>query len=226
MAWLQRFSLVMSSSITTLREKFEDPERMLHQLIVDMDEELETVRRSVAMAIADEIQLRKRAEKARQEVDAWIARASGALKRGDETTAQAAVEQKILAEERAASLEEEHQKQKVQTAKLQSSVRELEDQIRQAQQKRTLLLARYARANSSQRINEAMNRTGTRSAFAQFRRLEDRVDRAEAMGEAYERLEGRDPDAAELEQKLAAAERKSQAQSELEELKRRVAEEA
>ena len=51
MNWINNFSLVMRSSITTLREKFEDPERMLHQLIVDMDEELESVRESVAEAI-------------------------------------------------------------------------------------------------------------------------------------------------------------------------------
>lgn len=224
MAWLERFSLVMSSSITTLREKFEDPERMLHQLIVDMDDELETVRRSVAMAIADEIQLRKRAEKAQQEVDAWLSRAEAALKRGDETTAQAALEQKILAEQRATTLKDEHEKQKSQTAKLQGSVRDLEEQSRQAQQKRTLLLARFARANSAQRINDVLHRGGNSSALAQFRRLEDRVDRAEAVTEAYERLEGRDPDAEELERTLAVAERKAQAQGEFEELKRRVAE--
>jgi len=50
-------TLVMRSSITALREKLEDPERMLHQLILDMDEELCKVRSSVAEAIADEVQM-------------------------------------------------------------------------------------------------------------------------------------------------------------------------
>ena len=59
MKWLDSFTFVMKSSITTLREKIEDPERMLHQLICDMEEELVTVRESVAAAIADEIQLSK-----------------------------------------------------------------------------------------------------------------------------------------------------------------------
>ena len=44
MKWLENFTLVMRSSVTTLRDKIEDPERMLHQLIVDMEEELESVR--------------------------------------------------------------------------------------------------------------------------------------------------------------------------------------
>ena len=73
MKWLENFTLVMRSSITTLREKVEDPERMLHQLIVDMEEELEAVRAGVAEAIADEIQLGKRAQQAREESDQWLA---------------------------------------------------------------------------------------------------------------------------------------------------------
>ncbi len=65
MSWLNQFTLVMRSSITSLRESVENPERMLHQLIVDMEEELDRVRRSVAEAVADEIQMRKRAERER-----------------------------------------------------------------------------------------------------------------------------------------------------------------
>ena len=67
-----------------------------------------------------------------------------------------------------------------------------------------------------------MDRTTSHSAFAQFSRLEQRVERAEAMSDAYDRLEGRDPDAAELDRKFAAAERKQKVQDEFEELKRRV----
>ena len=72
MGWLTQFSLVMRSNITTIREKFEDPERMLHQLLIDMEEELEKVRNSVAGAIADEIQLGKKVEQARSEAERWF----------------------------------------------------------------------------------------------------------------------------------------------------------
>ena len=59
MSWLEQFTLVMRSNMTLLRERFEDPERMLHQLLIDMEEELENVRAGVAEALADEIQLRQ-----------------------------------------------------------------------------------------------------------------------------------------------------------------------
>ncbi len=61
MQWLDTFSLVIRSSITTLREKVQDPERMLHQLIVDMEEEMERVRESVAGALARDARRPRRA---------------------------------------------------------------------------------------------------------------------------------------------------------------------
>ena len=224
MAWLERFTLVMRSSWTTLRETVEDPERMLHQLIIDMEEELEAVRRSVAEAIADEIQLRRRWERERDEAEQWSERAASALKRRDEPAAKSALEQKVLAEQRAETLQEEHRKQQEQTRKLQDSVGDLEDKIRQARQKRTLLLARLTRAESSQRINRALDRAESRSAFAEFSRLEQRVDRAEALSEAYDRMEGRDPEAEELDRRFRDAERRDRVEQELEDLKRRMSE--
>ena len=223
MKWLENFTLVMRSSVTTLREKIEDPERMLHQLIVDMEEELEAVRESVAEAIADEIQLGKRVQKAREESDQWLERATTALKRNDEEASKQALDQKVFADERADTLQEEYQKQQEQTAKLQASLRDLEDKIRQARQKRTLLLARMTRANSTRRINQAMDRAENRSAFAQFSRLEDRVERSEAMCEAYDRLEGRDPEAEELKRQFDELDRREKVRNEFEELKQRIA---
>ena len=125
-----------------------------------------------------------------------------------------------------ASLEREYARQKEQTAKLHRAVRDLEDKIRQASQKRTLLLARLAGAESTRRVNQALTRaagaTNDRSAFAQFSRLEQRVEREEALGEAYARLDGRDPAGDELERQFEQAERKERLGRELEELKRKL----
>lgn len=222
MKWLDRFTLVMKSSVTTLREKIEDPERMLHQLICDMEEELEAVRSSVAAAIADEIQLGKQVERAREEADKWTERAEAGMKREDEAAARSALDQKLRSEERIGTLQDSYDKQQKQVGKLQKSYRDLEDKIRQARHKRTLLVARLTRADSARKINQALDRAEGTSAFAEFSRLERRVDRAEAMSEAYDRLEGRDPDAEELAERFEADERKERLQREFDDLKRRV----
>jgi|GEM_PF-2679105 phage shock protein A len=83
--------------------------------------------------------------------------------------------------------------------------------------------ARLARAESTDRINRALDRSSGQSAFAEFSRLERRVDRAEALSEAADRLDGRDPDADELAAKFAAEEHRTRLEDELDALRQRVA---
>jgi phage shock protein A len=163
MSWLERFTLVMRSNMTVLCERFEDPERMLHQLLIDMEQELEAVRHSVAEALADEIQLRKQVDTARKDAELWLTRAKSAIDRNDETSAQAALEQKLKSAERADELTKEYELQQQQTHKLRASVHNLEDKIRQARQRRTLLLARITRADSQRKINAALDSADGRS---------------------------------------------------------------
>jgi phage shock protein A len=222
MSWLKRFSLVISTNVNTLIERFEDPERVLNQLILDMEEELERVRASTAAVIADEIQLGKRVAQAREEARQWDERAGKALKRNDEATARSALEQKVLAEQRADALDAQYRRQQTEAAKVQAAVRDLEEKIRQAGHRRSLLLARLTRADSSRSIDQVMRQVEGSSALAQFNRLEKRVERAEAMEEAYGRMEGRDPKAEELDRKFADQERQDRLQKEFDELKRRL----
>lgn len=226
MTILDTFSLMMRSNITVLCEKFNDPEKTLNQLIFDMEEELDRARHRVAGAIADEIQLGKQVERHRNEAKTWLDRATQAIGRNNEDQAKQALEQKLRAEKRANDLSAEHRKQKLQVDQLQDAIRDLEDKIRQARQKHTLLLARFARAESQQNINQALSKTTGKSAFAQFQRFEARVDRAEAMNHAYERLDGTDPDAVELEREFEAREREDQLNRELEALKYRIDDES
>jgi phage shock protein A len=222
MSWLKQFSLVISTNVSALIERFEDPERVLNQLILDMEEELERVRASTAAVIADEIQLGKRVAQAREEAKQWDERAGKAIKRKDEATARSALEQKLLAEQRADSLDAQYRRQQTETAKVQDAVRDLEEKIRQAGHRRSLLLARLTRADSARSVDQVMRQVDGSSALAQFHRLEKRVERAEAMEAAYDRMEGRDPKAEDLDRKFAEQERQERLQTELDELKRRL----
>ena len=210
MKWLTQFSLVMRSSMTSLREKIEDPEQMLHQLIIDMEEELDRVRSSVAMAVADEIQIRNRSEREAAEAVKWMDRAAIAMNRNDETSARAALNQKLSADERAQRYASDYARQRGEVEKLQDAVRDLEGKILQARHKKTLLMARIVRAESSQRINAAMERSTSQSALAQFGRLEARVDREEALAEAWDRLDGVDVEADSLKRRFEQQEREEQ----------------
>ena len=222
MSWLEQFTLVMRSNMTLLRERFEDPERMLHQLLIDMEEELENVRAGVAEALADEIQLRQQVDAARKQAEQWLVRAKSAIERKDNIAAEAALDQKLRAAERADDLTKEYERQQQETRKLRDSVQGLEEKIRQARQRRSLLLARMTRAKSTRQINSALSKAEGRSAFAEFHRLESKVSREAALAEAYDRMDGRDPDAEELERQFAQLQRSEQLQRELSVLRQEV----
>jgi len=226
MGWLKSFKMIIESNVTTLRERFEDPERVLHHLLLEMEDELDAVRRNVAEAIADEKQLRKKVETAEEDVERWEGRAEAALREKQEDFAKRALEQKILATERVAALSVEHAKQAAETDKLKAAVRELEDKIRQARHKKTLLLARLVRADSTKRINAALQRTRSTSAFSDFGKLEQRVERAEALCEAWDDLDENQLAAGDLEREFEDKERAHRLQKELKELRRRLDSEA
>lgn len=219
MAWISNFSLVMRSSLTALKEKVEDPERMLHQLIIDMEEELDRIRGSVAEAVADEIQMKKRTARERDTAALWKTRAEEAIGRSDDVKARAALEQKARSEELASRYATDHASQARDVEKLRRSVDDLEEKVRQARQKKTLLSAKIARAESTQRINQSMQKSTGRSAFAAFQKLEDKVDREEALTQAWDRMQGRDPDAEELAAQFERNERNDRVTAELEALK-------
>jgi phage shock protein A len=140
----------------------------LHQLIIDMEEELATAKRSVAEAIADEIMMRKTVEREAGEVELWGQRAEAAMKRGDEASARSALQQRLTASKRVEQYTKEHDIQASEVLKLQDSIRTLQDKIRQAKQKKTLLTARLARASSTNKINAVIDRVDSQSAFSQF----------------------------------------------------------
>lgn len=226
MKWIDTFAFVMRSSLTTFRARVEDPERLLHQLVIDMEEDLLRVRENVASAIADELQLERELKRAREETQRWMDRARSALECDREEDSKAALERKLVCERREKSLDDECARQRKQTADLQRSVRDLEDKIRQARQKKTILLARMVRAESERRIKRSLRRADSRSAVAQFERLESRVDRAEDMVRAYDRLDGEESAAGSLAEKFQAEEERRKLESEFEELKKRVDPEA
>ena len=65
MSLLDRVSTLLRANLNDLVEKAEDPERMLKQIVLDMENQLLQVKTQVAIAIADEHLLDEEANRAR-----------------------------------------------------------------------------------------------------------------------------------------------------------------
>jgi phage shock protein A len=68
---------------------------------------------------------------------------------------------------------------KQETDRLKNSLRDLNDNIEEANRKKTLLLARQRRAEAQKRISETMSSMSDKSAFDAFARMEEKIEQNE-----------------------------------------------
>lgn len=198
MSLMERVSALIRANLNDLVEKAEDPEKMLRQVIVDMENQLIQVKTQVAVAIADEHLLdRKRKDNSEQRTD-WMRKAELAVDKRDDELARLALERSESYRIAGESLEEQMNEQRTQTETLRTSFRKLDQKLREAREKCDLLIAQNRRARMLQRVAEA--KAGDSSvAFDRARRKvqEDelvattRVEIA-AVDERFEEIERND----------------------------------
>ena len=223
MGIFDRFKTVVSSNINDLISKAENPEKMLNQLLLDMNEQMIESKKSVAMAIADEKKLeRDTAENKRQSED-WEKKAMLAVRSNRDDLAKEALLRKQEYEGYYTQLLTQWQAQKDSVDKLKVSLRELQNKIDEAARKKNILIARAKRAEAQDQINKTMSSiSGNKSAFDTFDRMSKKVDELEARTEATKELDDATSGAT-LEKQFAQLESSGAGtDSMLEELKRKM----
>jgi phage shock protein A len=190
MSIFSRLKTLISSNVNDAISKAEKPEKMLNQLIIEMQEQLLESKRAVALAIADEKKLER--ELANQEAQAqdWEKKAMLAVKAGKDDLAKEALLRKQEYDNAVAEYRKQWEAQKLSVEKLKDSLRELQNKIEEAQRKKNLLVARAKRAEAQQKIQSTIsNINGNRSAFDAFDRMSQKVDQMEAQADAAQELE-------------------------------------
>jgi len=190
MGIFSRLKTLISSNVNDMISKAEKPEKMLNQLIIDMQGQLVESKRSVALAIADEKKLER--ELANQEAQAkdWEKKAMLAVKAGKDDLAKEALIRKQEYDNAYAEYRKQWEVQKVAVERLKESLKDLQNKIEEAQRKKNLLIARAKRAEAQQKIQSTISSVSTnRSAFDAFDRMAQKVDQMEAQADAYQELE-------------------------------------
>ena len=75
MALLERVSTLVRANLNDLIDKAEDPEKMIKQVILDMQNQLLQVKTQVAIAIADQHLLEKKEKENEDKVAEWMRKA-------------------------------------------------------------------------------------------------------------------------------------------------------
>ena len=179
MGIFDRFSRVVRSNINDLISSAEDPEKMLNQLIADMNGQLVKAKQQVAAAIADERRLKDQAETEARLSGDWEQRAILAVNEGRDDLAKQALLRQSEHGEHARTLATTWDAHRTETEKLKAQLRELADKIEEAKRKKNLLLARQRRAEAQKRIAQTMSSISEKSAFEAFARMEEKIDNNE-----------------------------------------------
>jgi len=188
MGILDRIRTVLKANINALISKAEDPEKMLNQLIMDMNEQLLEAKKQVAMAIADEKKLERQALENKSQGDDWEKKAMLAVKAGKDDLAKEALVRRQEYDGYAASFQKEFDSQHAAVEQLKDALRQLQAKIEEASRKKNLLVARAKRAEAQKQIQQTMGSLSANSSFDTFDRMAQKVDQVEAEAEAMKEL--------------------------------------
>jgi phage shock protein A len=189
MGIFENLGRLFKSNINDLIAKAENPEKILNQVLLEMNEQLVEAKKAVAVALADEKKLERSMNENMAQAKEWESKAILALKSNREDLAKEALLKKQAFEKDALSYKHQYDAQHENVEKLKGMLRQLQDKIEEAERKKNLLIARQKRAEAQQQIAKTMGKLGNSSAFAAFERMEKKVDQIEAMASAQAELE-------------------------------------
>jgi phage shock protein A len=188
MGIFSRLAQLIKSNLNDLISRSEDPEKMLNQVVLDMNQQLVEAKKQVAVSIADEKRLAKQYELEAQNAQEWEKRAMMALRAGNEELAKEGLARKREHETLAATYQEQWTKQKAAVDQLKKALRLLNDKIEEARRKKNVLVARKKRAEAQKAIQDTMSGLRDQSAFETFDRMAQKIDQLEAEAEAQGEL--------------------------------------
>jgi len=207
MGIFSKLRTLIDSNINDLISQAEKPEKMLNQLIIEMNEQLIESKKAVAMAIADEKKLEREKNNLFAQAQDWERKAMLAVNNDKDDLAKEALLRKQDYDNNAAEYQRQWESQKISVEQLKEGLRELQSKIDEAQRKKNLLIARAKRAEAQQKIQDSIsNISGNKSAFEAFDRMAAKVNQMEAMADATKELEDISKNAA-LDKRFAELEK-------------------
>ncbi|MGL5061992.1 MAG: PspA/IM30 family protein [Microcoleus sp.] len=192
MGLFDRLWRIIKANINSLVGAAEDPEKILEQATIDMQEDLVQLRQAVAGAIASQKRTERQYSQAESTAAEWYQRAQLALQKGEEKLAREALTRKKSYQETATAMKVQLEQQNVVVTQLKENMRALEGKISQAKAKKDMYIARARSAKASERLQEMMGNLNTGSALNAFERMEEKVMQLEARSEAMAELGSND----------------------------------
>ena len=216
----QRINDVMTANINDLIDRVEDPERMVKQIIREMETHIQAAKEGVLDAMTSEKKLSKEVEHHRHQSEEWRQQAESALRAGNESLSRSALGRKKEHDHILATLEPSWETAKNTSERLKAQLRGLEAKLAEARRRRSTLAARQHAAEAGYQMDQTLAhfQEGL-DAHRKLDRMEERVSDIEARAEAMAEL---NDDASRLERDLHEMTIEQEVQDEFEALKQQI----
>jgi phage shock protein A len=216
MSLLDRVSTLLRANLNDLVEKAEDPERLLKQIVLDMENQLLQVKTQVAIAIADQHLLEKKRADHASEAAEWRRKAELAVQKGHDDLARQAIERALSQDQLVKGFAEQAEDQKHEADNLRQALRKLEQKLSETRAHCEMLVAEHRRARVVGRAAQARQVVGTDQARA-IGRMKSKVQLKSAESAAASEVLAPET----LEDRFKALENEDKVELVLNEIKRR-----
>jgi phage shock protein A len=217
MALLERVSTLIRANLNDLVDKAEDPEKMIKQVILDMQNQLIQVKTQVAIALADQHLLEKKLKETDDLEKDWIRRAELAVDKKQDDLAKAAIERSLSYRQLTENYGQQVADQKIEVENLKSALQKLEQKLSEAQAKADVLVAQHRRSRVLGKARDAQMAATNSANSGTFDRMKRKVSHEEAVAQAKGEIAGEDS----ISDKLVALEKEDKINQLLVEMKER-----
>ena len=190
MAIFQRIGDVLKANINDLIDRAENPEKMVKQIIIDMEEQLAGATQALGQAMASEKQAERQLQQAKNSSKEWENKAKMALQSGNEPLARRALESKVAVDNSLIQFQATYDSISQQTAQMRDNVQVLRSKLDEARARQNLLIARAKMADAQKNIATSVSSVSSTSAFSKLDKMERKIEEKEAQAAAFTELAG------------------------------------
>jgi len=184
MGLMERVSTLIRANLNDLIDRAEEPEKLLKQILLDMQNQLLQVKTQLAISVADQHMLEKKQKENQEKMAEWMRKAELAVDKKHDDLARGALERYQGCSRLEEGFTEQIEGHRAQVETLKKALHSLEQKITEAKSRADILATRHRRARAASNANRAERAIHEGSASQAFDRMRNKVDRAEAIGDA------------------------------------------
>ncbi len=189
MGILARVKRLLSANVNDLLDRAEDPEKIIWQIVRDMDDDVKEARKEVAFAMVNLKMLNKKAEQNEEESVKWQKNAELGIKMGNEGMSKEALKQRIHYSRAQKMYRDEAEKQNESLEDLLPCLRQLEEKLDEMKRRKDILIAKKRMLRTAALLEEKNRKSGeTSDGLDTWNRMVEKVEDMELAVEAEKEL--------------------------------------